>query len=111
MKFHDLKCWSVHYQEVISGRKKAELRLNDRDFNTGDILVLWETVGENDDRLTGCASQYRVTHIIKEFQALQPGYVMMSIEPYYEHEAKNYVTPASVKAVGSDIKYYAALQK
>ncbi len=36
------KLWSEYYDQVASGAKKYELRLNDFDVTTGDTLVLRE---------------------------------------------------------------------
>lgn len=37
---HDLKCLNQYFREVWAGRKKFELRLNDRDYRPGDYIVL-----------------------------------------------------------------------
>lgn len=42
MKLHELKAEPEHFQPVAEGAKKAELRLNDREFAVGDILWLRE---------------------------------------------------------------------
>ena len=39
---HDLKILPQYFEAVIKGRKKFELRKNDRDFNVGDIFALRE---------------------------------------------------------------------
>ena len=36
---HDLKILPQYFEAVIKGRKKFELRKNDRDFNVGCILL------------------------------------------------------------------------
>ncbi len=36
------KVWPEYFEEVLSGQKTFELRLNDFDINEGDILVLKE---------------------------------------------------------------------
>ena len=41
---HDLKTETEYYQAVEQGKKKFELRKNDRDFQVGDIIYLQETV-------------------------------------------------------------------
>lgn len=41
---HEIKCETEYYQAVESGRKKFELRLNDRHYQLGDIVTLIEVV-------------------------------------------------------------------
>lgn len=42
MTIHVLKCWPEPFEAVRSGRKKAEIRHDDRGFEVGDVLVLQE---------------------------------------------------------------------
>ena len=63
-KEHDLKIWSRHFNDVISGKKKAEHRVNDRDFQVGDTLLLRE-VTEPECQYTGRKITVTVTHIIR----------------------------------------------
>lgn len=46
MKVHKLKILPEHFERVRSGRKRAELRFNDREFEIGDRLELCEWDGE-----------------------------------------------------------------
>lgn len=39
---HDLKLSSKYYDDVMIGRKRFELRKNDRDYQVGDVFVLRE---------------------------------------------------------------------
>ena len=57
---HDLKIRPVYFQEVLSGNKKAELRINDRNFRCGDYLLLreWE------EGYTGPKIIVVVTHVL-----------------------------------------------
>ncbi len=79
MNEHKLKCWSNFYQAIVSGVKKCELRLNDRDYQVGDTLLL-EELNQDNGALTGAWFRVRVTHIVDVFIGLQPGYVALSIE-------------------------------
>jgi len=40
MSKHFLKTWAEYFEAVKSGNKTFEVRVNDRDFKVGDILVL-----------------------------------------------------------------------
>lgn len=44
MKTHELKIWPQFFEAVKSGVKTFELRVNDREFQTGDMvrLVEWD---------------------------------------------------------------------
>jgi len=59
---HDLKIWPEFFDAVCDGRKRAELRKNDRDYQDGDILNLreWDPRAE---RYTGRGITVRVTHV------------------------------------------------
>lgn len=49
-KHHELKCESKYYQLVESGEKDFELRLNDRNYQVGDMVTLLESF---DGKLSG----------------------------------------------------------
>lgn len=81
---HDLKTLPPFFEDVLAGRKRFELRRNDRDFAVGDTLRLreWSYSGE----YTGRECCVRVTYGLGDGQGfsqfdLPPGYVVMSIEP------------------------------
>lgn len=42
MRTHQLKTWPEPFQAVVDGRKKHEVRVDDRGFSVGDILILCE---------------------------------------------------------------------
>ena len=58
------KVWPEYFKQIISGKKKFELRLADFEINEGDILVLEEW---NNDRkeYTGRKVETLVTYILK----------------------------------------------
>ena len=77
-KIHELKILPEYYSAVVSGKKRFELRKNDRDFRAGDILRLEEWDGHE---YTGRATDVMVLYILLEYAgALAPGYCIMSIE-------------------------------
>jgi hypothetical protein len=60
MATHYLKCESEYYKAIFSGKKKFEIRENDRNFQIGDEIVLQEVInGEyTGNKLTGIRIQY-----------------------------------------------------
>jgi hypothetical protein len=48
MTVHKLKCWPDEYAEIVAGRKRHEIRKNDRDFAVGDTLHLCEYVPDKE---------------------------------------------------------------
>lgn len=73
---HQLKILPEYFQAVIDGRKKAELRTNDRDFKVGDYLLLVEWDG-GADKYTGRKIVVEISDITQcDFAA--PQLVMLS---------------------------------
>lgn len=83
MKNHELKVLPEFFSAVVDGKKKAEFRLNDRDFTAGDMLCLCEygVVEELDglEGFSGALVWVRITHVT-DLSPWKPGYVMLSIE-------------------------------
>lgn len=75
-KTHYLKIQRVFYKAVIDGRKKFEIRINDRGFREGDFLVLQEC---ESDSYTGREVKAQITYI-PEFE-LPDNYIVMGIDP------------------------------
>lgn len=77
MEIHQLKIRSEFFHAVKVGRKKAEFRRNDRNYQVGDLICLWE-IGA-DERQTFNRLEALITHIT-DLNEWAPGYVMLSIE-------------------------------
>ena len=71
---HNLKILPEHFIPVLDGLKLAELRKNDRNFQVGDILVLYEWDGD----YTGDACEREVIHVA-DVSSYLPGYVLLSM--------------------------------
>lgn len=74
---HELKIAPNYFEKVVSKEKSFEVRYNDRNFKVGDILKLMEYV---DGSYTSQSIYVKVTYIIREFEGLQPNFVVLSIE-------------------------------
>ncbi|MEW4424853.1 ASCH/PUA domain-containing protein [Enterococcus hirae] len=85
MKIHELKILPEYFETVTSGRKRFEIRKNDRDYKVGDLLYLREWNGEN---FTGDSYKAEVTYITDYAQ--KDGYVVMGIKGLEEeNEIRN----------------------
>ncbi len=58
------KLWKEYFDQVASGKKKYELRLNDFEINEDDILVLEEWDNEKQE-YTGRTLEKKVTRVNK----------------------------------------------
>ena len=61
---HDLKCWPQPFDAIWDGRKRFEIRKNDRNFGVNDKLVLWEwdPIAE---KYSGRKIEAQVTYIVR----------------------------------------------
>ena len=77
---HQLKQKSKYFEDVISGKKTFELRLDDRDYAEGDYLALNEV--DDSGIYTGRSCMVYVDYILKDVPNLLPdGVVCMAIKP------------------------------
>lgn len=77
MKIHELKIEREYFRSILNGTKTFEIRKNDRDFKTRDILILKE-IAEEYPEFTGRTIDCKVTYITNF--ALQENYVCMGIK-------------------------------
>jgi len=86
---HELKTWIEPFQDVWDGRKTFEVRENDRDFKTGDFILLKEGqlggFGMTDHDLTfvytGREIGASITYIMQGGKfGIEEGYVVMGID-------------------------------
>lgn len=75
---HGLKILPKYYNDVVSGKKKFELRKNDRDYKVGDILKLKEY--ENGE-YTGRTHTCYIRYILKDCSeyGLMDGYCILGL--------------------------------
>jgi ASC-1-like (ASCH) protein len=75
---HKLKILPEYYEQVLSGEKKFELRKNDRDYKTGDMLRIREW---NKTYYTGRTFICEIKYILKDCPdyGLKNGFVILGI--------------------------------
>ena len=77
---HQLKQIDTYFEDVISGKKTFEIRLDDRHYKQGDYLALNEIAESG--AYTGRSCVVYVDYILKDLPPLLPdGVVCMSIKP------------------------------
>jgi hypothetical protein len=91
---HELKCWPVHFEDVVSKGKRFEIRVDDRGFAPGDGVFLREfspcsirgsegILGQDDSRYTGREWVGRITYVLRSADGvpgLKPGYCVFGME-------------------------------
>lgn len=76
-KTHTLKTVQPYFGHVRSGRKKFEVRRDDRGYQPGDLLVLAEWDGE----FTGQDCVREVVYVLRDGEdfGVQPGFVVLGL--------------------------------
>lgn len=83
MKIHELKVSDEFEEDLFLGTKTFEVRLNDREYEVGDILILKiYNLETKEYQYPPCDEfYYNVTYILTgEKWGLKPNYCIMSIE-------------------------------
>jgi len=77
-----LKIWPAEYDAIVQGKKTAEFRKNDRDFNVGDVLILQKFDPETKTYLETSITAL-ITHVVYGGSfGIPEGYCMMSIKAW-----------------------------
>lgn len=64
MRTHQLKILPPFFNAVLSGEKTFEIRLNDRDFHSGDLVFLKE-YSKKDEEFTGRVMRAEIGFVFK----------------------------------------------
>jgi hypothetical protein len=73
--FHELKTTKLYFGDMWDNRKKSSVRLNDRKYKKGDVVLFRERSHSN---YTGREILAVVTHVLKSFPGIQKGYAVLS---------------------------------
>lgn len=82
--YHKLKITTQYFEAVSELKKTFEIRLNDRDYKAGDVLVLREFnesygLAGNQIGFTGREIAFITNYVLYDFEGLAPNYVAMSL--------------------------------
>lgn len=88
MAEHELKTWPTYFSRIRDGEKTHEIRKGDRDFQAGDLLRLreWKPRQFTGGDYTGAELTFRIGHVLRDFDGLIEGYVVLSLLPAPEGE-------------------------
>lgn len=71
---HTLKCWFEHFDAILDGKKRADVRAeDDRKFVAGDMLELVRTDREGKPTLPWTTLRIEVTHVDRHAGPLELG--------------------------------------
>lgn len=73
-RIHQIRLGVQFFEDVCSGAKPFEIRKNDRDYKTGDILEMMEFVN---GMHTGRSVKVLVTYILDAYTGIKDGYCIM----------------------------------
>lgn len=73
---HNLKIRPEYFEAVKNGQKMFELRRDDRGFSVNDTLLLREW---SESGYSGRTLRCHVNYILRNYDGLDPHYVIMSI--------------------------------
>ena len=76
-KIHDIKIAASYYDDVTSGRKRFELRKNDRGYKVGDGLRMLEF---EDGKHTGRTIDADIIYMLEDYTGLEEGYCILGID-------------------------------
>lgn len=88
-KIHVVKTLSNFFIQAIEGIKPFEIRKNDRDYKTNDLLIQQEIIIKphtNEYYFTGRNILSKIINVIDYPQGLQQQYVVLALEHIYLKE-------------------------
>jgi hypothetical protein len=76
-KVHEIKIAASYYDDVTSGRKRFELRKNDRGYKVGDSLKMLEF---DEGKHTGRIIDADIIYMLEDYAGLEEGYCILGID-------------------------------
>ena len=76
---HELKVWPACFEAVADGRKAFDVRLNDRDYQVGDALLLREYEPES-EQYSGRTTDRWISYLMQGGAfGLEPGWCVLGL--------------------------------
>lgn len=72
---HELKTVQPYFEKIWGAEKTFEVRENDRDFQSGDVVRLKEYDPET-DTYSGREVRVRISYVLSNYEAIKTGYVV-----------------------------------
>lgn len=76
MTTHDVKIEPRWFERIQQNEKFAEVRFDDRDYQTGDTVRFWRNDTEPEYRYS---VERRITHVLHAAEGLEDGFVVLSL--------------------------------
>jgi ASC-1-like (ASCH) protein len=76
---HKLKIQTNYLQHIYEGKKKFEVRLNDRDYQVGDFIIFDEIPSPIDRPADECKTKFKIIYVHHGL-GMQDNYVVLGIE-------------------------------
>lgn len=73
---HDVKIEPRWHERIRQNEKFAEIRYDDRDYQTGDRIRFWRN---DEPEWTGAAVERVITHVLREVDGLEHRFVVLSL--------------------------------
>ena len=77
-KIHELKTNTEYFEQTKKGIKPWEIRINDRDYQVGDIVILQEWDVDT-KRYTHRVAHGKIIYMLDNFIGLADGYIAFSL--------------------------------
>ena len=78
-QMHIIKLHTRYMEAVNKGQKNFEVRYNDRDYQVGDLLVMYEV--DNQGCIRNGLAVKEITYVLESFEALKSGWVVLGLAP------------------------------
>jgi hypothetical protein len=79
---HDLKSVSENFRQIVSGKRKSDLRLNDRNFVIGDTVTYREFSAKHGRYTNADSITVKISDIVPgDGIIVSKQFVILSIEP------------------------------